>query len=1365
VAGAVLFGNYELLERIAEGGMAEVWRARSRGAAGFEKTVVIKRVLPALMANPGFAELLVREAKIASRLSHANIVQIFDLGEEAGAYFIAMEHVAGKDLGAVLAWEQRQRAAGREGLTPALKLFVVGEVAKALDYAHRRKGEDGRPLAIVHRDVSPQNVLLGYEGEVKVADFGIARADQQDLGRGEDPRVIRGKYAYMSPEQARGEPLDRRSDLFSLGIVLWELATRERLFRGANPQDTLERVRRAEVPPRDLVADGWPPEIDAVLRRALARDPGDRYPSAGDLYLDLSQLLFRMREPVGEAELAAAMQRMFPPAERERPNKLRVDLLARAASDASSTGALERPASGSDTPLDGSAGEDTALGLRVSRRVSVETRRVVLLGALRRVPDDEPLFSRGVEAYGGLPQHDDDLLVAVFGAAGEERALDRAVRAALEVRRRAVLDGVARVDPVPPMAVVQGDARVYGGERVDPESAALARVRDAVLRAISGEVVVEPTMIDELGRTFRIGRAVEADVPVVDGFRSRRERDLAVVRLRSPLVGRRAELDRLASVLGAVEHEGRGRCVVVVGEAGSGKTRLLAELRALAGATGATMLTGRGSETAQERPYLALADLVMDLCGVEDEDTPAERFAKVERARVLGLAPREVRLFGELLGLAYPVPPEERAGRPRGIALALAIRKALVALARERPVLVALEDLHWMDEATRQVLRLLVGGLRRARVLVVLTARPGALLPPVATETLELGPVDADACLRVFAAAAGARAVDHDVAAAVTELAAGNAGWAEELSLVARERAVIEIVEAEARFAGPIAAAVRDGTHESAAEALPVPASVAATVLAVAAQLAGDDVDLLRIVCAFERSVTPAVAAAVHGLPLDVVESSLRRLLGRRLIAPEAGEVSVLRPRPRWGGGALLEPLPPRVRAASGLVRRAVLGALPEGGLARLHARIASALERAPDRAAWIDDLALHSARASDRRRAPDYLVAAGQAARAAGDPARAAQRFAQAVAVLAEQPAEEPTGERLVHVALKAAEAALAAAKPAVAEGALARAAGARALEADALLRVRRGLALARAAGQRGDDRGRLACLEAAARDLGALSESAVEELRLRGEAELELGEALAATGRVHEALVRLRAAVETLARAGEPARHGRALCSLAAALARAAQSEDARATVAQALALAARLGTPDIRRASLAATAEVAVAEGDPSSAAARFAEARELAEQGAPDHEVADLCLRAALAAFDAGLASAAAEAGRAAARVARRTRRAPLEALGRAVVLAVDLALATPVDEPTRPPGASPSFAPPAGLAGLARAVEQVLAGGTDHEAAHALRLRAAAERAAGQHRAAAATVTRAAHHAERAGLVALARRLRAEAGVP
>ncbi len=320
--------------------MAEVWRARSRGAAGFEKTVVLKRVLPALMANPSFAELLVREAKIAALLSHPNIVQIFDLGEQQGAYFIAMEYVRGRDLAAVLAFrpDPQRRAQGERGLSLPLKLFIAGEVAKALDYAHRRRGDDGRPLSIVHRDVSPHNILIGYEGEVKVADFGIARADEQGLGRGEDPRVLRGKYAYMSPEQARGEPIDRRSDIFSFGVVLYEMLAGARLFRGRSSTETLRRVRAGDVPPVDAATLRIPEPVARVLAHTLAPTAVDRYPTAGHIYEDIARIARDLDPPLGQADLAQAMAQMFPEDEDLSPNKLRFDLMMRAYDDATAVG-------------------------------------------------------------------------------------------------------------------------------------------------------------------------------------------------------------------------------------------------------------------------------------------------------------------------------------------------------------------------------------------------------------------------------------------------------------------------------------------------------------------------------------------------------------------------------------------------------------------------------------------------------------------------------------------------------------------------------------------------------------------------------------------------------------------------------------------------------------------------------------------------------------------------------------------------------------------------------------------------------------------------------------------------------------------
>jgi len=280
-----VFGQYHLLERIATGGMAEVWRARAYGMAGFEKILVIKKILTTLGEDQDFVELFIDEARIAVQLLHVNIVQVFDLGEVEGQYYMAMEYVHGLDLARVLSRAQAL------GLFPIpLALFIAAEVLKALAFAHDRAGEDGQPLQIVHCDISPQNVLVSYAGEVKLTDFGISRAAFQASSR---HSVIRGKYAYMSPEQVDGRPLDRRTDLFSLGIVLYELLTGRRLFKAKTRELTLDRVRRAEVPS----LRGFRPEIsedlEELLLRTLRRRPQDRPQTAGELLESLSKLMVR----------------------------------------------------------------------------------------------------------------------------------------------------------------------------------------------------------------------------------------------------------------------------------------------------------------------------------------------------------------------------------------------------------------------------------------------------------------------------------------------------------------------------------------------------------------------------------------------------------------------------------------------------------------------------------------------------------------------------------------------------------------------------------------------------------------------------------------------------------------------------------------------------------------------------------------------------------------------------------------------------------------------------------------------------------------------------------------------------------------
>ncbi len=268
------FGSYLLFDRIGVGGMAEIFLARGRTQVGATRLAVVKLVLPSLAGEGRFADMLIAEAKLAAQLSHASVVQTYDLGREAGRLYIAMEYVEGFDLNELL----RRCTKAKLPLPAEFVFHVMGETLRALDYAHRRKDTEGRPLGIVHRDVSPSNVLISFEGEVKLCDFGIARAVNVLGDASAD--AIEGKASYMSPEHARGEVIDGRADVFAASIVLWELLCGRRLYKPAQGQDALALARAAEIPP--MPDRGLPDQarLERIVLRGLHRDPHERYPTA-----------------------------------------------------------------------------------------------------------------------------------------------------------------------------------------------------------------------------------------------------------------------------------------------------------------------------------------------------------------------------------------------------------------------------------------------------------------------------------------------------------------------------------------------------------------------------------------------------------------------------------------------------------------------------------------------------------------------------------------------------------------------------------------------------------------------------------------------------------------------------------------------------------------------------------------------------------------------------------------------------------------------------------------------------------------------------------------------------------------------------
>lgn len=299
------FGKYLLLERLAVGGMAEVFLSKSFGIEGFEKIIAIKRILPTMAEDEDFIEMFIDEAKIAGQLNHANVVPIYELGKIGDSHYIAMEYVWGKDLLQIMNRFRRMR----KRMPPAMVAFVASRMCEALEYAHTKRDRAGKPLNLIHRDISPQNILVSYEGAVKLIDFGIAKAASRTTKT--QAGVLKGKFGYMSPEQVRGLPIDHRSDIFAVGTCMYEMLTADRLFLGESDFSTLEKVRHATVSPLSEMVPGIPPQLEEVIMKALSREPADRWQSAGELQEALQEFLATQRPPFTTSKLASWMKAAF----------------------------------------------------------------------------------------------------------------------------------------------------------------------------------------------------------------------------------------------------------------------------------------------------------------------------------------------------------------------------------------------------------------------------------------------------------------------------------------------------------------------------------------------------------------------------------------------------------------------------------------------------------------------------------------------------------------------------------------------------------------------------------------------------------------------------------------------------------------------------------------------------------------------------------------------------------------------------------------------------------------------------------------------------------------------------------------------
>jgi serine/threonine-protein kinase len=373
------FGRYTLLERLAVGGMAEVFRAKISSSHGFEKVLVIKRILPHLAADETFVSMFIDEAKLTAQLTHPKIVQILDFGDVGGQYFIALEYIDGSDALGVL----RTSAQRRLYIPRHIAVFIICEVLEALDYAHNARDMEGKPMHIVHRDISPSNIFLSKRGDVKLGDFGIAHAQRRESKT--QAGTLKGKYGYMSPEQVVAQQVDARSDLFAVSVVLAEMLMGRRLFSAPNDLDVLLMVRDARIERLAKYCRNLAPALDRIVRRALHKDPRERFPTAAAFRDALGDYLYETKQRVGAPELRAFLADLFDPSP-EAAERLTQDARKAAAAGAPKDG---RPAAEAAA---GGAAEAAAGGVVAAPADLLQTERTSA-----DAPDLGALVAAGLE--------------------------------------------------------------------------------------------------------------------------------------------------------------------------------------------------------------------------------------------------------------------------------------------------------------------------------------------------------------------------------------------------------------------------------------------------------------------------------------------------------------------------------------------------------------------------------------------------------------------------------------------------------------------------------------------------------------------------------------------------------------------------------------------------------------------------------------------------------------------------------------------------------------------------------------------------------------------------------------------------------
>lgn len=937
------FGRYRLLEPLGRGGMAEVFKAKSFGVEGFEKILVIKRILPELASNQAFVNMFVHEAKLAVRLSHANIVQVFDLGKVGDssttpAYYIAMEYVAGMDLASMLARARRRNVA----LPLGLCVYVAAEIAKGLDHAHRRRDEQLRPLGIVHRDVSPQNVLLSWEGEVKVTDFGIAKARDIMEDRTDDNKLgqLKGKYAYMSPEQARGLSVDARSDIFSLGTVLYEMLAAVNPFSAATPFETLRRVQAAEYPPLELLRQDVSSELSALVRQALTKSVEDRFENAGRMYEELLAYMYSSGLRFTANDLTDFLSGF------REPDKLELGA-ANVLDDLSPRTPVEVPVPSSEARSEQGSSRPASLGATAIGERREVTALVLAFGERDRALPP-PLRARVKDTlarYGArLVDEEAYQMVSLFGLGeADGRETETAVRCALVLLRQLSVGTVA-----PSAGVHTGRILLHasGEPARDARLTSLVGEAQELARATEGRCIVSSSAARHVREQFLLE-------PLADATRVTASPGAMLVGdLRAPddalgkFVGRKPQLRRMGEVLAGASRR-HLRIVSLIGEQGIGKTRLLYEMnrRLARGGYNVGFYLAPCPPRGREVPLSGLTAMLQVLCGVREGDPTDRVNAVAPRLRALGLPDQERNaVLGQLgatrSGQASPNLPPLRA----------AFARMLQSLCEDRAHSFVWDNAHALDDDTLDVLLGAAERVSAIRAVLILSSRKPiehAITTHKSHEALHLGELDSDETAKLVAVRSGLPEAPAELVSFCRERAGGHPLFIEELvkelvetgSLVVRDGALVSL-----RLTGEVA----------------VPKPLRSLLASRVARLDAKQKAALYAACVLGDPADSAVLGAMLNVPVQQLEGTIAELEERGLIRRAGAATTVL---------------------STPMLREAVLESLPADARRELHAAAAAAYESALEGHAEqkAHRMAAHLYESGDRDRAAGYYAIAGK--------------------------------------------------------------------------------------------------------------------------------------------------------------------------------------------------------------------------------------------------------------------------------------------------------------------------------------------------------------------------------------------------